>query len=98
MPEVHSVYATVRQPRDDNDLGQVTIGFYVLVADVLTMTDSTGAAVRNRSGEKYTRKIEPGEDARAIASRLTRQIYDKRHGDAGADFNRAIDYPRWGVA
>jgi len=25
---VHEVWATVRRPRDDNDLGQVTAGYY----------------------------------------------------------------------
>src|SRR5437667_11447934 len=69
MLEVHSVWATVRPPKDATDLGQVTIGYYTLadeLADgVLTMTDSTGAAVRERQfGEKYTHKLKPGEDAR----------------------------------
>jgi hypothetical protein len=97
-PEVHSVWATVRRPMDENDLGQVTAGYYTLTDGVLTMTDSKGAAVRDRSGEKYLRKIEPGEDARAIASRLTIEIYRMLRGGTAPGFGGPINYPKSGVA
>jgi hypothetical protein len=72
MPEVHSVYATVRAPRDENDLGQVTMGYYTLADSVLTMTDSKGVPVRNlNTGEKILHKMKPGEEAGAIANWLT---------------------------
>jgi hypothetical protein len=51
MLEVHEVWATVRRPRDENDLGQVTAGYYTLVDGLLTMTDSKGAAVRTMTAK-----------------------------------------------
>jgi hypothetical protein len=102
MHEVHSVWATVRRPRDDNDLGQVTAGYYTLADGVLTMTDSKGVPVRRTdSGEKYTHKVKEGEDDRAIASRLTKEIYHMLRGETAATatgFNRAINYPTSGIA
>jgi len=93
MLEVHSVYATVRRPRDENDLGQVTVGYYTLADDVLTMTDSKGAPVRDlNSGEKFLHKMQPGDDARAIANRLTTKIYWMLRGETGpAGFNRPLN-------
>jgi hypothetical protein len=103
MPEAHSVYATVRNPKPGtDDTGQVTTGYYVLVDGVLTMTDSTGAAVRDsHTGEAYTHKIQLGDDAGAIARRLTMEIYRMLRGETApsvSGFGRAIDYPRSGVA
>jgi hypothetical protein len=103
MHEVHSVWATVRRPRDDGtDLGQVTAGFYTLADGVLTMTDSKGAAVRKtQSGEKYMHKMKNGDDARAIANRLTLEIYHMLRGEtaqSATGFNRAISYPASEVA
>jgi hypothetical protein len=99
---VKSVYATVRQPKDATDTGQVTIGFYTLADGVLTMTDSKGAAVRERqSGETYTHKMQPGEDAEVIAKRLTLEIYRMLRGETAAPatgFGRALNYPAGGVA
>jgi hypothetical protein len=75
MLEVKSVYATVRLPKD-GDTGQVTIGFYTLADGVLTMTDSKGAPVReSQSGDTYLHKMKPGDNAEAIANRLTLEIY-----------------------
>jgi hypothetical protein len=102
MPEVHSVYAIVRNPKpgNPNDRGQVTTGYYTLADGILTMTDSKGASVRDlNSGEKTTHKIEAGEDPRAIASRLTLKIYHMlRGGSAAAGFHKSINYPVSGVA
>jgi hypothetical protein len=102
MPEVHSVWATVRPLRDENDLGQVTVGYYTMADGVLTMTDSNGAAVRERqSGEKYLHNMKPGEDALPIASRLTLQIYYMLRGETAqtaTGFGRTINYPASGVA
>ena len=101
MLEVHSVYATVRQPRD-GDTGQVTHGYYTLADGVLTMTDSKGVPVRKtQSGDKYIHKMKDGDDARAIASRLTLEIYHMLRGETAATatgFNRPINYQPSGVA
>jgi hypothetical protein len=82
MPEVHSVYATVRNPKPGtDDTGQVTTGYYTLADDVLTMTDSKGAAVRNsHTGEPFT-QMRLGDDAQAIAKRLTMEVYRMLRGE-----------------
>ena len=96
MLEVHSVYATVRLPSDD-DTGQITIGYFTLADDVLTMTNPKGVPVRRPiTGEKIQRKIAEGDDPKAIASRLTKDIRLMLHGET--DFNRRLDYSRHGVA
>jgi hypothetical protein len=41
-------------------------------------------------------KIKPGDDAKAIAKRLTKEIYFSRSGES--DFNRPLNYSRPGVA
>jgi hypothetical protein len=103
MLEVHSVYATVRNPKPGNadDPGQITTGYYTLAHGVLTMTDSKGVAVRDlNSGEKITHKMVAGEDAAAIAQRLTMRIYRMLRGEgewAVAGFGRAISYPASGL-
>lgn len=102
MSEVHHVFATVRNPIESRpgDTGQVTEGFYTLSDGVLTMTDSAGAAVRDNRGEKFTHKIQGGEDARTIASRLTMKIYLNRQESAGGvpGFNRPLNYYSSGFA
>jgi hypothetical protein len=97
MSEVHSIYAIVRNPNpgDPNDQGQVTTGFYTLADGILTMTNSEGIPVRGLSGgNKFTHKIEPGEDPRMVASRLTLKIYRNRNETAGSvpGFNRPLNY------
>lgn len=95
MPEVHSVCATVRLPIN-GDAGQITVGYYTLADGLLTMTDSKGAVVRvMHTGEKYSQKIKPGDDAKAIATRLTLKI--RRAISGQSDFNRRLDYPRGGI-
>jgi hypothetical protein len=95
MPEIHQVFATVRLP-SDGDPGQVTIGYYTQADGVLTMTDSKGVPVRTSSGEKRVHRLQEGEDPRAIASRLTKQIRTAMRGES--DFNRPLNYSRHGVA
>jgi hypothetical protein len=103
MLEVHTVWAQVRRPRDDTDLGQVTDGYYTVADDVLTMTDKKGVPVRDlTSGEKFTRKLKPGEDAGQVASRLTMEVYQMLRGENGPGavkgFGRQLDYPKSGIA
>jgi hypothetical protein len=66
------------------------------------MTDSKGSPVRNlNTGEKILHKMRLGDDARAIAGRLTMEIYRMLRGEtaqAATGFNRAISYPASGVA
>jgi hypothetical protein len=99
MSEVHSVYATVRLPKD-GDTGQVTTGYYTLADGVLTMTDSKAASVRNtNTGEKILHKMNFGDDASAIAKRLTMEIYRMLRGEtlqSATGFNRRIEYQNMG--
>ena len=101
MPEVHSVYATVRPPKV-GDTGQVTTGYYTLADDVLMMTDSKGAAVRGlTTGEPVKHTMRPGDEAPAIAKRLTLEIYRMLRGETAqtaTGFNRAISYRASGIA
>jgi hypothetical protein len=78
------------------------VGYYTLADGVLTMTDSKGAAVRDlNNGEKVTHKIKPGEEAGAIANRLTLQIYCMLRGEpaqTATGFGRSLSYPASGAA
>jgi hypothetical protein len=66
------------------------------------MTDNKGAAVREmHTGEKYLQKMQLGDDAPAVAKRLTMGIYRMLRGETAptvSGFGRALDYPRSGLA
>ena len=100
MPDVKQVTAIVSNPSpfDPTHTGRVTVGYYVLDGDLLTMTDGEGTPVRGRSGEKITHKLQAGEIPQLIAERLTMKIYRMVRGDGMAGFNRPLSYPRADVA
>jgi hypothetical protein len=60
------------------------------------MTDSGGARVRSlNTSEKMLHKMRDGDDAGAIAKRLTMEIYRMLRGEAvqsATGLNRAISY------
>lgn len=62
------------------------------------MTDGEGVPMRRRDGELYTHKLEPGEDPRRIAGRLTKRIREMLHGDDLGGFNRRLVYSKVGLA
>jgi hypothetical protein len=63
------------------------------------MTDSKGAAVPTKAGERVTYKIGPQDDAGAIARHLTLHIHRMVRGESGpAGFNPPLEYPASGVA
>ena len=99
MPDVKQVTAIVSNPSslDPTDTGRVTIGYYVLEGNLLTMTDGEGKPFRGTSGERVTQKIQAGEDPSIVAKRLTMRIYRMVRGDGMAGFNRPILYPSSGV-
>ena len=76
----------------------MTIGYYVLDGDVLTMTDGDGKPFRGRTGDLVTHRLQPGEDPTIIAKRLTLSIYRTVRGDDRADFHRRIVYSDLGLA
>jgi hypothetical protein len=94
MPEVRNVIVILRNPSANvpGDTGQVTIGYYTVEGDTLTMTDSTGKPMRRHSdGEVYTHKLKAGDDPHTIAGLKTKTIRTMIHGDDGA-FNRPLHY------
>jgi hypothetical protein len=94
---VYHVYAIVSNPRDRDDAGRVTTGFYKLKDGVLTMCDGDGVPVRHGSnGELITHRLARGEDAKAVAKRLTLRIFTMANGDAMGGFHRPIHYPKLG--
>ncbi len=97
MPEVHSVYVTVRRPTNGYT-GQFTTGYYTLADGVLTMTDSKGRHVRSTNGgDAYRHKM---DDPRAIAGVLILEIHRMFRGKTvqTAGFNRPLNYQSSGVA
>jgi hypothetical protein len=98
MPEIKAVQAIVSNPSPSDPTGRVTVGYYVVKDGLLTMTDSTGAPVRSRGGDKYEQKIGEGDNVTLIAQRLTMKIYRSRSGNDMAGFNRPLVYPTAGIA
>jgi hypothetical protein len=83
-------------PLDPNDTGRVTIGYYVLDGDLLTMTDGEGTPFRGKGGDRVTHKLEAGEDPSTTAKRLTLKIYRMVRGDGMVGFHRPLSYPQSG--
>lgn len=80
MSEVRQVIVTIK-PRKGSFPGQVTYGWYTLQDGVVTLTD---------------RKLAPGEDARAIACKLTKELRQALRGNSAsvAGFEGKINYPK----
>jgi hypothetical protein len=83
------VTITVAQPRGNFE-GRVESSFYTVNDGTVTLVLENGIPVDKF---KFSRKLKPGEDARAVACVLTRQRYSK--GGSG-DFNRKLIYPKVG--
>ena len=97
MSEVKRVTVQIRRPQSDDDVGQVSHGYYVIENDVLTMTDPDGVPVRDEvTGETYVHKIKDGDNSQAIAGQLALQIRGMLRGEnapgAVKGFNRQLDY------
>jgi hypothetical protein len=98
MSEVHCVYATVSNPSSAADPGRVTEGFYTVADGVVTMTNPEGVPIRDIEGDRITHKLADGENAKAVASRLTMKIFRAVRGDDVGGFNRptsSIKYEKW---
>jgi hypothetical protein len=94
-PVVHQVICTIR-PSDEEtgDPGSCAIGHYTVVDDLLTMTDENGAPIKNSQDQMITHVLEPGSDARAIASVLTRK---RSRGSGMRGFEKGeLRYPKEG--
>jgi hypothetical protein len=99
--EVQSVVVQVRPCSEREPAGVVTYGYFTVDADnVLTMTGSDGVPVRDPvSGEMWTHKLEPGEDARHVARRLTLKVRRALRGETEAQerFRGPLKLPDLGI-
>jgi hypothetical protein len=94
--EIKEVIITLRQPSGrKGDYGLVALGNDTLEGNILTMVDEDGKPLREKHGI-MRRTLEPGEDAAAVARKLTRDIHI-RQADSN-DFNRRLEYPPIGWA
>jgi hypothetical protein len=99
MTEICRVIVQIA-PAKGNDPGQVTYGFYKVVDGALFMTDGDGAVVRHENGEVWKHTLQPDENPRQVAARLTKEIRRAALGEKIAGFNRRLtdeDYPKLGI-
>jgi hypothetical protein len=89
--DVKKVTVEIARPRGSYP-GRVEVGYYAVHDQVVTLVEPNGIAVDKY---KLTRKLQPNEDAAAVACVLTRRRYSK--GGAG-DFNRPLQYPKLGLS
>jgi len=89
MPEIKQVNAILSNPGPNDPVGRVTVGHYVVEGGLVTLVDSDGKPLRRRAGDRYTHKLQPGENPDAVACRMTLLAYHAAQGDM-ANFNRPI--------
>ncbi|WP_409188784.1 hypothetical protein [Bradyrhizobium sp. RDM4] len=91
-PEIRCVWIQTRAPDyERGEEGNVEPGYYTVSDGVLTMRDAAGKS----TGAKHV--LGPDDNERVIASRLTREAWQKA-GGGGSDFNRRLDYGPIGIA
>ena len=96
MTEICSVVVQVA-PATWNDPGQVTNGYYKIEDGVLIMTDGAGAVVRHENGEVWKHTLQPDENPRQVAARLTKEIRRAALGETVPGFHSRIHYPKLGM-
>jgi hypothetical protein len=77
--KVETVHVQTRQPRNDEDPGECAIIHFVVDNNVVKVTDKDGAMLRYPDGEPCKRTLEPGENPRQVAARLSRG-YRREYG------------------
>jgi hypothetical protein len=88
MPEIKTVCYITRQPRD-GDPGSVELGHYMVADGFVVMCDDT----RKLTGKKV--KLNPGDDAKVVAGRATKEAWSKRMRNR--EFNRPLRFDRLGL-
>src|SRR5262249_15930986 len=93
MSEVREVIVIIKPPKG-NFRGQVTYGWYTLQDDVVTLTDREGNPAGEETGSKFTHKLAPAEDTRAVACKLTKELRLVLRGNSApvAGFEGQINY------
>jgi hypothetical protein len=79
------VCVQTRRCHDDDDVGEVTEGYFSVDDDRVTVTDTKGRYIGSRALLK-------GEDARVVAKQLLRAKTPESES-----FNRRLDYPNAGL-
>jgi hypothetical protein len=74
----------------NGDAGACTIGYYLVTDGVLKMCHENGRP----TGKIY--RLEPGDNERVIAARLTLEAWRRTANQS--DFNRTLNYEKYGVA
>jgi hypothetical protein len=92
MPDVKQVIVQIKAPKG-NFHGQVAYGYYTLEDGVVTMTDQKGVAAVDVNQKKYSHKLLPGEDSRAVACRLTKQLRNALRGTSNKPPVNGFDAP-----
>jgi hypothetical protein len=81
----------IRAPKG-RDPGRVLERPYKVIGDTVFLVDESGKALAS-DGDKYSRKLAPGDNPRQVAAQLLRQHYNAtRTGPRG--FNRPLIYPK----
>jgi hypothetical protein len=96
--KVQNVFIQIRAPAH-GDQGLTCEGCFVVNGDTVTLTDRNGEPAHDSDGRRYSQKLEPGENPKQIAGRLTRKLRDSLRGrDNVTGFDGPISYPRSVVA
>ena len=75
MPEIHQVIVQIKPPsRTKNFHGQVAYGFYTEANGVVQMVTQDGKIAGEETGKKWRHKLEPNENARQVAARMTKEL------------------------
>ena len=90
--KLHRLAVQVHAPTADY-VGMVEEGQYLLGDDTVTLVTHAGVPLRSRKGEKYEKKLAPGETPHMVASRLVRQRWRDRGGEKKS-FSRPLTYPK----
>jgi hypothetical protein len=82
-------------PTGKGDLGACEVGHYVVENDLITMTDSDGAPLRDaNTGERISHRMATNENEKTVAKRLTLKLFRSERGDDMAGFSRPLRYPK----
>jgi hypothetical protein len=98
-PEVHTVWVQIKPPGRGLPQGQAAYGYYIVVDNVVTMTDQAGKAAEDAEGRTYSEKLEPSGNHQAVAGRLTRRLRAVLRGespDAPERVSRPLNYRKTG--
>jgi hypothetical protein len=71
--EIFTVFAQVQEPRDMHP-GIVVEGAYKVIDGEVILVHRDGQIARDDRGKVYKQKLAPGDIAKGIAARLTKQL------------------------